>query len=156
RLLAILGPEGDVIVSSGDSVDDAAARKRFTSAAGERMQVEHNIEDTIAVVYIGRDRWPFPIPIVRAGDGWHFDTPAGKEELLNRRIGRNELIVISVCRAYVNAQTEFARRFGVYAQSLRSAPGKRDGLYWETTGGDVSPLGPLVASATAEGYHLRE
>jgi len=110
----------------------------------------------MAIVHIGRDDWPFPIPIVREGDGWRFDTAAGKEELLNRRIGRNEITTIAVCRTYVDAQKEFARRFHVYAQSFRSTPGKQDGLYWEATDHDASPLGPLVASATAEGYQHGE
>jgi len=112
--------------------------------------------DALAVLHVGADDWPLPIPIVREADGWRFDTAAGKEELLNRRIGRNELTAIAVCRAYVNAQKEFARRFHAYAQSLRSTPGKRDGLYWEAADHDVSPLGPFVASAAAEGYRVRE
>jgi hypothetical protein len=153
RLLAVLGPESEAIVSSGDAVDDAAARKRFTTAAAEKTRIERT-DDAMAVVHIGRDDWPFPIPLVRDADGWRFDTAAGKEELLNRRIGRNELMAISVSRAYVDAQNEFAwRSGGAYAQKFRSTPGKRDGLYWEETDGDESPLGPLVATATAEGYH---
>src|SRR5262245_18747214 len=106
----------------------------------------------MAIVHIGHDDWPFPIPLVREADGWRFDTAAGKEELLNRRIGRNELMAISASRAYVEAQNEYWWRFGSFAQPFRSTPGKKDGLYWETSDGDESPLGPLVASATAEGY----
>lgn len=155
RVLAVLGPESDKIVSSGDPVDDAATRKRFATAAAERTRIERTT-DGVAVLYVGRDDWPFPIPIVRESDGWRFDTAAGKEELLNRRIGRNELIAIAVCRSYVDAQNEFARRFHTYAQSIRSTPGKRDGLYWEASDHDVSPLGPFIASATAEGYRVRE
>src|SRR5262249_25027083 len=112
--------------------------------------------DAMAILHVGRDDWPFPIPIVKDAEGWRFDTAAGKEELLNRRIGRNELAVIEGARAYVDAQNEFASRFHTYTQLLRSTPGKRDGLYWEATDHDVSPLGPLVASATGEGYHLGE
>ncbi len=156
RLLSILGPEGDKIVSSGDPVDDAAARRRFASAAAARTRIEHPTDGAIAVLRVGRDDWPFPIPIVHDADGWRFDAAAGKEELLNRRVGRNELVTIEVCRAYVDAQKVFARRFHTFAQSFRSTPGKRDGLYWETTDHDVSPFGPLVADATGEGYHLRE
>jgi DUF2950 family protein len=155
RLAAILGPASEQIVSSGDPVDDAAARKRFATAAAERTRIERT-SDRMAVLHVGRDDWPFPIPLVREADGWRFDTAAGKEELLNRRIGRNELTTISVCRAYVEAQNEFARRFHAYAQSLRSTPGKHDGLYWEASDGDVSPLGPFIAAATAEGYRVRE
>jgi len=155
RLAAVLGPGSEEIVSSGDPVADASARRRFATAAGERTRIERT-SDTMAILHVGRDDWPLPIPIVRDADGWRFDTAAGKEELLNRRIGRNEITAVAVCRAYVDAQKEFARRFHAYAQSFRSTPGKRDGLYWEATGHDVSPLGPLVASATAEGYHHAE
>jgi Protein of unknown function (DUF2950) len=153
RTRAILGPGSEQIVSSGDPVDDAAAGKRFAKAAGERTRIERAPDGAMAIMHVGRDDWPFPIPIVRDSEGWRFDTAAGKEELLNRRIGRNELVAIGVCRAYVDAQNEFAARFHTYAQTLRSTPGKRDGLYWEPTDHDVSPLGPLVAAATAEGYH---
>jgi len=156
RLLAVLGPESDKVVSSGDPVDDAAARKRFSAAAGERTRIERSADGTTAILHVGRDDWPFPIPIVRDAQGWRFDTALGKQELLNRRIGRNELTAIEVCRAYVDAQNEFAARFHMYAQSFRSTPGKRDGLYWEATDHDVSPLGPLIAAATAEGYHHAE
>jgi hypothetical protein len=156
RTVAILGPDGGEIISSGDPVDDARARKRFATAAGERTRIERSPDGGTAVLHVGRDDWPFPIPMIRESDGWRFDTASGKEELLNRRIGRNELVAIGVCRAYVDAQHEFAARFHTYAQSLRSAPGKRDGLYWEATDHDVSPFGPLVAAATAEGYQHGE
>jgi hypothetical protein len=155
RLAAVLGPGSEEIVSSGDPVDDAAARRRFATAAAERTGIERT-SDAIAILRVGRNDWPFPLPIVRDADGWRFDTAAGKQELLNRRVGRNEITAIEVCRAYVDAQKEFARRFHTYAQLLRSTPDKRDGLYWEATDRDVSPLGPLVASATAEGYRVRE
>lgn len=155
RLAAVLGPGSEEIVSSGDPVDDAAARRRFTTAAAERTRIERT-SDAMAILHVGQNDWPLPIPIVREADGWRFDTASGKEELLNRRIGRNEITVIGVCRAYVDAQKEYGRRFHVYAQSFRSTPGKRDGLYWEASDHDVSPLGPLVASATAEGYRQAE
>jgi hypothetical protein len=156
RMEAILGADSDEIISSGDPVDDAAARKRFATAASERSRIETATDGAMAILHVGRDDWPFPIPMVHDADGWRFDTAAGKQELLNRRIGRNELTAIEVCRAYVDAQNEFDARFHTYAQSLRSTPGKKDGLYWEASGRDVSPLGPLVAAATAEGYHVRE
>ena len=155
RLAAVLGPGSEDIVSSGDPVDDAAARKRFAAAAGERTRIER-ASDGVAILHVGRNDWPLPIPVVREAAGWRFDTASGRDELLNRRIGRNEITAIQVCRAYVDAQREFARRFKVYAQSFRSTPGNWDGLYWEATDHDVSPLGPLVASATAEGYHHAE
>jgi hypothetical protein len=156
RLTAVLGPESDEIVSSGDPVDDAAARKRYATAAAERTRIEVATDGAMAIVHVGRADWPFPIPLVREADGWRFDTASGKQELLNRRVGRNELTALEVCRAYVDAQNEYAARFHTYAQSLPSTPGKQDGLYWEATDHDVSPLGPLIASAAAEGYHVRE
>lgn len=152
RVEAILGPESDTIVSSGDAVDDDAARKRFLAAAGKKTRIEKSDDGAMAIVHLGSDDWPFPIPLVRDGDGWRFDTPAGKEELLNRRIGRNELTTISVCREFADAQGEYHARFGAYAQSFRSTQGMKDGLYWEEKDGDASPLGPRVATASAEGY----
>jgi hypothetical protein len=152
RVEAILGPESDAIISSGDAVDDDAARKRFLTAAGQKTRIEKADDGMMAIVHLGTDDWPFPIPLKRDGDGWAFDTPAGKEELLNRRIGRNELTTISACREYVDAQSEYYARFGQYAQTFRSTPGQKNGLYWEETDGDESPLGPFVAEASAEGY----
>ncbi len=154
RLAAVLGPDSDEIISSGDAVEDAAARKRYATAASQRTRIER-LDDATAIIRVGKDDWPLPIPLVKDGDGWRFDTAAGKQELLNRRIGRNEITAIEVCRAYVAAQKEYASRFHTFAQSVQSSPGKKDGLYWEDTGGDVSPFGPLIASATAEGYQLR-
>jgi hypothetical protein len=152
RVEAILGPGSDDIVSSGDPVDDDAARKRFLTAASQKTRIEKADDGMMAIVSLGKDDWPFPIPLKRDADGWFFDTPAGKEELLNRRIGRNELATISTCREYVAAQNEYYARFGQYAQSFRSTPGQKNGLYWEETDGDASPLGPFVAEASAEGY----
>lgn len=156
RLTQILGPDSEDIVSSGDPVDDEAVRRRFATAVGEKTEIEKADDGATAIAHIGKADWPFPIPLVRDGDGWRFDTAAGKEEVINRRIGRNELTALAVCRAYVDAQREYARRFKVYAQTFRSSPGKQDGLYWETSGSDESPLGPLVAEATAEGYKHAE
>jgi Protein of unknown function (DUF2950) len=109
------------------------------------------------VLIMGREDWPFPIPLVRKDGTWRFDTAAGREEILYRRIGRNELDAIETCLAYVDAQQEYAERGvagnGVYAQRIVSRPGKKDGLYWPAQSGtDESPLGELAASAAAEGY----
>jgi hypothetical protein len=111
------------------------------------------------VARLGTEDWPFPVPIVKDGTAWRFDAAAGRDEILNRRIGRNELHAIEVCHAVVDAQMEYATvdRTGAgartYAQKVRSEPGRKDGLYWDDpTGKDESPLGPLVAEATAEGY----
>jgi hypothetical protein len=111
---------------------------------------------------IGNEQWPFPVPLVREGDGWRFDTDAGKREVLARRIGRNELAVIGLCETYVIAQKQYAAEgrdgnpAGAYAQKIRSTSGKHDGLFWPTKPGEKpSPLGDLAAQATSEGYAYR-
>src|SRR6185503_9485600 len=149
-MMAILGPESEDIVSSGDPVQDHAALQRFVTMAGQGTRLE-TLDSGAVIAHIGKDDWPLPIPLVKDGDQWRFDTPAGREELLNRRIGRNELKAIDVCHVFVDAQREYASREGggasgpVYAQKLRSAPGERDGLYWEDpTGKHPSPLGPFL------------
>jgi len=157
-LRAILGPESEEILSSGDPVSDKADRDRFLKAYGEKVDLVARGNDRVEVV-LGDDNWPFPIPIVQQGKGWFFDTEAGKEEILNRRIGRNELDTIAVCQGYVEAQREYAsadrEQDGIiqYAQKIISDPGRRDGLYWQVAEGEVpSPLGPFMARAAAEGY----
>jgi hypothetical protein len=112
---------------------------------------------------VGPEEWPLPIPIISQGSGWHFDTEASAQKILDRRVGRNELDVIEVCRAFVGAQREFAsiRRLGTrrheYATRIASSPGTHDGLYWAPRPGEApSPLGPLVARARAEGYAEQE
>jgi hypothetical protein len=158
-LLRILGPRGAKLLHSGDEVADRDARAHFLSA----YDVAHRIEPeglSKALLLVGHEEWPLPIPLVRDEHGWRFDTHAGEEEILNRRIGRNELSAIRVCRAYVQAQREFARLKSSargereYAQRFVSQPGKHDGLYWPTGNSQESesPLGPLVAEARAEGY----
>ncbi len=161
-LLAILGPEGEDIISSGDRVSDRADRDRFLEAYQERVDLVPRGNDRVEVI-LGNDNWPFPIPIVKGEEGWFFDTAAGKEEILNRRIGRNELYTVDVCQGYVEAQREYAsadrEQDGIiqYAQKIVSDPGRRDGLYWEVAEGEVpSPLGPLAARAAAEGYQRGE
>jgi hypothetical protein len=157
-VLAILGPGGEDIASSGDPVEDRAARQRFVTAVGEKLRIE-TIDERTAVANIGRDDWPFPVPLVHDPEGWRFDAPAARDEIVNRRVGRHELDAIESCRAYVEAQREYARvaGAGAYAQKVRSEPGKRDGLYWQGgTDRGESPLGPLFAEAAAEGYALHE
>lgn len=161
-LLAILGPEGKEIISSGDEVSDRADRDRFLAAYDDSVNFVPRENGQVEVV-LGHDNWPFPIPIMQSSRGWFFDTAAGKEELLNRRIGRNELFTIQVCDAYVAAQNEYATTDreldGIieYAQKIVSDPGQRDGLFWPVTPGEVpSPLGPLAAQAAAEGYKRGE
>ena len=158
-ILTVLGPDGAGIASSGDKVEDAAARKRFTDAYDAKHQI--NMEgDQKAVLVIGGEDWPFPIPIVRKDDAWRFDTAGGRDEILYRRIGRDERAAIQTALAYVDAQNEYAQKNigtgAAYAQRIVSTPGKKDGLYWpaEGQGDDVSPLGELVANATSEGYRV--
>ena len=160
KLVAVLGPGSEDVVSSGDPVDDRAAAARFVAAATVRTRFE-TLDDGHVVVHLGKEDWPFPVPLERSADGWQFDTVAGRDELLNRRIGRNELAAIESCRAYVEAQRQYASRArdgaaGSYAQKIVSDAGTRDGLYWdEADGRDPSPLGPLFAAASLEGYTLR-
>ena len=157
-LASILGPEGRDLISSGDAVADKQERARFVRAYEQLNRLQRPTE-TKAVLVIGQDGWPLPIPVVKEGDAWRFDTAAGKEEILNRRIGRNELSAMQVCLAYIDAQREYARvareSDGVlaYAMKFRSDEDKQNGLYWPTKEGEApSPLGVLVANARAEGY----
>ena len=159
---AVLGPGSKDIVQSGDAVADKAGRERFVKSYEEASKLEKS-GDAKAVLSIGKDNWPFPIPVVKGAAGWRFDTKAGKEEILNRRIGRNELAVIQVIQAYVDAQREYYLRNPQrdkllhYAQKIASAQGKRDGLYFPTKAGEKpSPLGPLVDRAKAAGYQKGE
>jgi hypothetical protein len=155
---AIFGP-GIFGLMSTDAVQAATERQRFEQRLSEKTFWVSNT-DTIAVLELGADRWPFPIPLINQDGRWFFDTAAGKAEILNRRIGMDELGAIDVCNAYVEAQHEYAStdRLGdgvmAYAQFLSSTPGMHDGLFWPTNqGAELSPLGPLVAQARVEGYH---
>jgi Protein of unknown function (DUF2950) len=155
-MLAVLGRDGADIVSSGDAVADAAMRQRFLAAYDAKHQVAME-GDSKAVMVIGQEDFPFPIPLVRQDGMWRFDTAAGREEILYRRIGRSELSAIQACLAYVDAQQEYAEKGiagnGVHAQRIVSRPGKKDGLYWPAQSGeDESPLGELAAAAAAQGY----
>jgi hypothetical protein len=156
-IVAILGPEGKPLVSSGDDVADRAAFQRFVAEYDSAHRLEGG--GGKVVLYIGDDDFPFPIPLVPDGPYWIWDTDAGDEEILNRRIGRNELSAIEVCLAYVDAQREYyawspaGTAILEFAQRLASTKGKRDGLFWEAKPGErPSPLGPLVAEARAAGY----
>jgi hypothetical protein len=157
-IIRVLGVNAREIVESGDAVSDKTDRERFIRAFDESHRIARE-GDAKAVLSTGKDDWPFPIPIVKSGAGWQFDAAAGKEELLNRRIGRNELAVIQVLQAYVDAQREYYLRnpqgdtLLQYAQRIASTPGKRDGLYFPTKADErASPLGPLVDTSRAEGY----
>jgi len=155
---SILGPGSRQLISSGDNVADSAGREKFVAAFGQQHSLKTTTADTV-ILSIGADQWPLPIPIVKKKNSWLFDSAKGKKEILNRRIGRNELQIIDAIDAYVDAQHEYASkdcRGGgkvEFAQRLISTPGSRDGLYWEAPEGQQqSPLGPLMARAAREGY----
>jgi hypothetical protein len=157
-MLAALGPEAKALVYSGDSVADRAAQERFVKAYDEANKLDPQ-GDAKAVLSVGKDNWPFPIPLVKAGEAWRFDSTQGAEELLNRRIGRNELSAMQAMQAYVDAQREYyllnpmKDRLLQYAQRVGSAKGKRDGLYFPTRAGEPpSPLGALFERRAAAGY----
>ncbi|RJX29617.1 MAG: DUF2950 domain-containing protein [Desulfurivibrio sp.] len=157
ELLAILGPGSEDLISSGDQVADKNSRARFLKVFEEKNSLVQENEGR-AVLLVGARDYPFPIPLVRLQEAWIFDTRAGKEEILNRRIGRNELHTIEVMHAYTDAQREYAcmKRSGggaEFAQKFTSSEGGKDGLYWQAEeGGEESPFGPLIARATEEGY----
>jgi hypothetical protein len=158
ELQQVLGPGSKKLVSSGDPVDDANARRKFVTEYHEKNELQRE-SDTRVVLAVGSDGWTFPFPIVKADGGWRFDASAGAEEILERRIGKNELDAIEVSHAYVDAQREYAEQdrnhdgYVEYAQKFLSSPGQKDGLYWPTEPGeDESPMGPLVVSAQVEGY----
>ena len=157
---AIFGPDAKDLI---DSADPAAARQNrdvFAAAYRERWRLEQD-SPTSRTLVVGNEEWPFPIPLVLDAAGWHFDTAAGKEEVLARRIGRNELAAIRICRTYVAAQRLYAQKghddlpAGLFAKTFRSDPGRQNGLYWRTERGQKrSPLGDLVAYAAQEGTVL--
>ena len=158
ELLVIFGPEGKDIISSGDAVADRRAREHFAKRAADGVKFSKLDDDTVLPI-IGKDECSFPIPIVKSGQEWVFSAKEGRQEIINRRIGRNELNTIQVAMAYVDAQRQYASKArdsdGVlqYAQHFMSRNGKKDGLYWEAAPGEeMSPLGPLFARATEEGY----
>jgi hypothetical protein len=156
-LRSIFGPASGALVSSGDPVGDRLRREAFL----RDYDREHRLvtEKGRVILVVGERQWPFPIPLAAKGGRWSFDTAAGKEEILNRRIGENELSTIKTLLAIVDAQREYAMEdrdhdgMREYARRFASAPGKRDGLYWPTAPGEApSPLGGMVAAARAEGY----
>ena len=157
-LSALFGPDSRDLVFSGDPVADKSRRERFVVRFEEKNRLEEVSADKV-VLHVGSEDWPFPIPVVKRGNAWRFDAKEGREEILARRIGGNELNVIQVCLAYVDAQREYASKdrngdgFLEYAQKFASTPGKHDGLFWKAKEGEEeSPLGPLAAQAVREGY----
>lgn len=159
-ILTVLGQDAADIVSSGDPVADAETLKRFLAAYDEKHELKVEGDDN-AIMIIGHEDFPLPIPLVRREGKWKFDTSSGRREILYRRVGRNELDAIQTCLAYVDAQQEYADKDrtgagkGVYAQRIVSTAGKKDGLYWPNAqGGDESPFGELAAEASAQGYRV--
>jgi hypothetical protein len=161
-LPAIFGPDSKELIYSGDSVQDKNAADAFVARYGV-MHRWRNMPDGAQILLVGADNFPFPIPLKKNGDGqWFFDTAAGRDEVLNRRIGRNELAIIETCEAAADAQAEyFAQPHGgekakQFAVKFISDTGKQNGLYWKSAEGQpASPLGPLAAFATAEGYSAK-
>lgn len=152
----ILGPDADQILSSGDAVADNNAREDFVRRYGEMHRFAYDDEGRV-ILYIGAENWPTPIPLVKKRGGWIFDTAIAKDELVYRRIGRNEIFTIDVLRDLVAAQQEYAASKNQFAEKILSDPGQQNGLYWKTAPGQPeSPIGPLVASATIEGYKRGE
>ena len=162
-LIAILGPASKEILTTSDPVADQQSARKFAARAGAKMKLVTDLKEPNAkTLLVGKDDWPLPIPIVQVNGHWYFDVEQGKQEILTRRIGGNELDAIEVCRGYVEAQNDYAEEdrtgSGVlhYAQKIISSPGKHDGLYWPSSGAnDESPIGVIVAQAFAEGYTKR-
>ena len=160
---AIFGPAGKKIVTSGDDVEDKNGRAKFTKLASEKIELTQDKKNPNRVtITIGNDDWPFPVPVIKTGEKWHFSTKEGLREILMRRIGSNELNAIQVCLGYVEAQQDYASRahdatgFNMYAQKILSTPGKQDGLAWyDANGKPAGPIGEAAAKAIAEGYTKR-
>ena len=152
-MLDILGPDGRQIVSSGDEIEDAENRANFVQRYQEMHRLVKEPDGTV-VLYIGAKNWPTPIALVNKGNSWYFDTDAGKKEILFRRIGRNEISTIRVCQELVAAEKGYhSAEHAEYAQKIFSDEGQHNGLYWKVAEGEPpSPIGPLVASAVAQGY----
>jgi hypothetical protein len=161
-LPAIFGPDSKELIYSGDSVQDKNAADAFVARYGV-MHRWRNMPDGAQILLVGADNFPFPIPLKKNGDGqWFFDTAAGRDEVLNRRIGRNELAIIETCEAVADAQAEYfaqphdGEKAKQFAVKFISDTGKQNGLYWKSAEGQpASPLGPLAAFATAEGYSAK-
>lgn len=156
-LLKVLGSNAKDIISSGDDAEDQDDRSQFVQKYRQMHRLVTEPDGT-TTLYVGAENWPTPIPLVHKGSSWYFDTAAGKQEVLYRRIGKNELAAIVVCRELVDAEKEYYAQphdgeKDQYAQKLYSDPGKHNGLYWQASSGEpASPIGPLVAAAAKEGY----
>lgn len=161
ELISIFGPESEGMLQTGDEVADKEAFDEFATALAAKHSLE-KLDEESYVILVGEKEWPFPIPLVKEGGAWVYDTELGKEEIIDRRIGENELRTIRTCRSYVQAQREYKGKDrdgdGVreYAQRAVSSAGKKDGLYWPASDKDEqSPFGPLAAEAAQEGYRKK-
>ncbi|MES1263910.1 MAG: DUF2950 domain-containing protein [Peristeroidobacter soli] len=161
-LLKVLGKDGKPLVDSGDEVADKNARAQFVENYTTANSLDKS-EPEFVKLEVGADKWPFPVPIISEGGKWHFDTPTGVDELINRRVGANELATIQSCLAYADAQNEFYMRnpegspMQHYARRLIATEGKKDGLYWPAAENEEqSPLGEGFAAARAEGYEPKD
>src|SRR5882672_5640761 len=157
-MLRVLGADAKSLIESGDPIADANTREEFAARLAEKRQLVNDVADEATLV-VGADDWPFPFPLVNGERGWQFDTTAGADEIIDRRIGENELSAIKSCLAYVDAQSEYYARNpdGAavlhYARHLISQPEQKNGLFWEAADGEPpSPLGALFAKARASGY----
>jgi len=159
-MLLIFGPGGKDIVQSGDAAADKESRERFAALARQKMQVELDEDKDRATLVVGPDDWPMPVPVVLEKGQWRFNAAVGRVEVLARRVGRNELTAMDVCRAYVEAQVEYASRdrtaTGIlqYAQKILSSPGKKDGLYWESEPDNLVPK--AFADASSEAWYVQK
>jgi len=158
-LSAILGPDSDQLLSTGDPVADKNALAGYAKQYEEMHRLAYDAEGRV-IMYLGTDNWPAPIPIVQKNGGWVFDTAAGKDELIYRRIGRNEVYTMRILENLASAQEEYAKQehdgARQFAQYILSDPGKQNGLYWKTSEGETpSPIGPLIADAVAQGYEVK-
>ena len=161
-LLSVLGGDAEALIHSGDPIQDRNSRQRFVA----EYEATHTLDESkpgFVTLNVGVDKWPFPIPLVKKDGRWYFDTAAGGEEIINRRVGANELATIRSCLAFVDAQREYYARNPQqdpllhFAQKLLSTEGRKDGLYWPTSGNESpSPLGMRFAQARAEGYFQKE
>ena len=162
ELMAIFGPDGKDFVASADPVEDKNNAVAFAAEAGSKNSISIDpAKPGLATIIVGEKEWPLPVPLIKSKGKWHFEAKAGRQEILFRRIGANELDAIQVCRGYVDAQKEYALQIhdnsGVnqYAQRVFSTPGKQDGLYWQNPDGTSDgPIGDAVAKALAEGYSI--
>jgi hypothetical protein len=157
-VLKVLGKAAEPLLSSGDPVADKNVREEFVERYKEANSLDKANPDSITLE-VGTDKWPFPFPLVKGDGGWHFDSAAGAEEIINRRVGENELSTIQSCLAFVDAEREYYMLnvekdpLQHYAAKLISSDGKKDGLYWPTADNEEpSPLGEAFAKARAEGY----